>query len=426
MRARSARRAVKGSFFNTTAGAAGIVMVRIIRAAMPRGKKRPPARYTARMNGDALELQLQVACFLDALNCGAALLHRSGTLLHVNPRLGAMLRRDAAQLVDQNIRTLYPRPDEAAAIDDLLTHFDEEREAEFFLPLPDGTHLPIIASGRRLPAAWGLTDLRVVTLIDITAQKRAEAQVREQHRAIAQLSDSLLQQALALQARSRVLAEDLRSANLDAIYMLAVASEAKDADTGFHVRRIQKYSEALALEAGLEREEAEMLGISAILHDVGKLLVPDEILKKPGQLTEEERRTMELHTIVGERMLPDKPFFRSARQIARSHHENWDGGGYPDQLVGEAIPLAARIVHIVDVYDALTSERVYKDAVPASDALRHVQSAAARAFDPRLVLHFTDLQQRGRFRELREELVAEFEAGTWDGDGQAIRLSDDR
>ena len=184
---------------------------------------------------------------------------------------------------------------------------------------------------------------------------------------------------------------------MDAIYMLAVASEAKDADTGQHVRRIEKYTRALAQAAGENETDAERLGHSAILHDVGKLYVPDNILQKPGPLTNDERATMQQHTIVGEQILSTRPFFDVARRIARSHHENWDGSGYPDGLRGESIPLGARMVRIADVFDALTHRRVYKDAWPGQLALDAIEKQTARSFDPRLVSVFIGVVRDGAF-----------------------------
>ncbi len=116
--------------------------------------------------------------------------------------------------------------------------------------------------------------------------------------------------------------------------------------------------------------------------------VPDEILKKPGALTPPEMAIMREHTIWGERILGDKPYFASARQIARSHHENFDGSGYPDRLAGESIPIAARIVHLADVYDALTSPRVYKAAWAPREAMDFIREASGQMFDPEVVKAF--------------------------------------
>src|SRR5206468_3740819 len=139
--------------------------------------------------------------------------------------------------------------------------------------------------------------------------------------------------------RGRGRTAERHEANMDAIYMLAVASESKDEDTGAHVRRLERYSRTLARELGFGEREAETVGYSAILHDIGKIHVPDHILKKPGPLTDDERRVIQEHTLAGEHILSVKPFFHMARRIARHHHENWDGSGYPDRAAGADIPV---------------------------------------------------------------------------------------
>jgi len=154
----------------------------------------------------------------------------------------------------------------------------------------------------------------------------------------------------------------------------------------------------LAERLGLPRPDAEAVGYSSILHDIGKIHVPDRILAKPGPLDDDERRTMQQHTLAGERILAESAFFDRARRIARSHHENWDGSGYPDHLSGENIPLEARIVHVADVYDALTTRRVYKDPWPPAIAAEAVRGERGRMFDPALVDAFDDLFRANALR----------------------------
>src|SRR5690606_13843163 len=131
--------------------------------------------------------------------------------------------------------------------------------------------------------------------------------------------------------------------------------------------------------------------------------VPDQILKKPGQLTPNERKAIEQHTIIGERILSDRPFFARARRVARWHHENWDGSGYPDHLTAGAIPLEARIVHLADVFDALTHQRIYKDAWKQTDAAEAVRESGGRMFDPDVVRAFNRLYEGGFFTELEQD-----------------------
>jgi PAS domain S-box-containing protein len=352
-----------------------------------------------------------VARLLDALNCGALVLDRAGTIVHANSRLAQMLRRSPTELVGRRIIDLYPDEEARQHIRSNLAHFEEQREEEFYLPLPDGTKLPMISSARPLPGHGDFSDYRIVTMIDIASQKQAESRMRTQYEHIVQMSDTVLQQALELKNHNRLLEQrvrqrtaDLHAANLDAIYMLAVASEAKDGETGRHVRRIQHFARALSQRIGMTETEAESVGHSALLHDVGKIHVPDAILSKPGPLNDTERQTMREHTLAGEHILSTRPFFELARQIARSHHENFDGTGYPDGLAGEAIPIAARVTRVVDVYDALSTRRVYKPAWPRAQAIGILREGRGKAFDPQATAAFLEMLRDGEIDRILCEL----------------------
>jgi PAS domain S-box-containing protein len=342
---------------------------------------------------------------LDALNCGALLIDRSGRIDHANTRLCEMMGVPAEKIIGREVISFYPTGEGKAFITQRLAAFDQAHEGEFFLPMPDGSELPVIISSRPLGSTPPLSDHRLITAIDLGGQKKAEKLLQEEYREITRLSDTVLEQALALKRHNQTLEErvrertaDLHEANMDAIYMLAVACEAKDEDTGAHVKRIEHFTRLLALELGIAKAEAETFGYSAILHDVGKMLVPDHILKKPGPLEQDERGHMQLHAIAGERILSSKPFFEIARQIARSHHENWDGSGYPDGVVGARTPLPARIVHLADVFDALTSKRIYKPPWPAPRAIQTIVDESGKAFDPKIVSAFESLIRQDRFK----------------------------
>lgn len=174
---------------------------------------------------------------------------------------------------------------------------------------------------------------------------------------------------------------------------LLAAAATRDGETGSHVRRIGLYAAAIAEALGWETGRAADLRVAAPMHDVGKIGIPDAILRKPGALSEEEFRIMQDHTIIGARMLgnSDIPLLCMAREIALAHHEKWDGRGYPQGLVGERIPIAARIVTIVDVYDAMVHRRVYKPPIPEPEVLAIMGQGAGRDFDPALFKVFVEI-----------------------------------
>ena len=192
-------------------------------------------------------------------------------------------------------------------------------------------------------------------------------------------------EALSLQRKLTTASEQLKDSYLNAVTMLSFACEGKDEDTGFHVRRIQFYTEKLALAVGLAPADAEHMGVMSILHDIGKLSIPDAILKKPGKLDAEEWAVMKRHPEYGVKILGDAPFYAVAREIAGGHHENYDGSGYPAGLRGEDIPLSARIVKVADVFDALTSRRPYKEPWTVERALAEIAAQPGGQFDPAVV-----------------------------------------
>jgi hypothetical protein len=175
---------------------------------------------------------------------------------------------------------------------------------------------------------------------------------------------------------------------------LARGAEAKDTDTGAHIVRVQLITERLALATGADRSEATAMGWAAMLHDVGKLHIPDRILLKPGPLTADEWALMRQHPIFGEEILSVGEGFELARRIARWHHENLDGSGYPDGLTGDQIPLEARIVRVADAFDAMTHDRPYQPAREVAWALEELERCAGTQFDPELVRLFVAIVER--------------------------------
>jgi len=191
------------------------------------------------------------------------------------------------------------------------------------------------------------------------------------------------------------LQERLREAGLEAIHMLAVACEAKDKTTGNHIARVRHYAWHLARELGIDEAQAEEIAYSSIMHDVGKLHVPDAVLMKPGPLADDEWKIMREHPRDGMVILRKHPFYQLAREISENHHERWDGTGYPRGRRGGEIPVAARIVSVADVFDALTTRRPYKKPWPVDEAIAEVKGLSGRAFDPDIVTAFLNLAKRG-------------------------------
>lgn len=179
--------------------------------------------------------------------------------------------------------------------------------------------------------------------------------------------------------------EDMSSLHLRTIEALALAIDAKDHNTHDHLQRVRVYALEIAKELGLSEEEVGALKAAALLHDIGKLAVPEHIINKPGRLTPEEFEKMKIHPTVGAEILERVQFPYPVVPIVRSHHEKWDGSGYPDGLRGEQIPLAARILTPVDVLDALASDRQYRRALPLDQAMEYVASLAGKEFDPKVV-----------------------------------------
>jgi HD-GYP domain-containing protein (c-di-GMP phosphodiesterase class II) len=182
--------------------------------------------------------------------------------------------------------------------------------------------------------------------------------------------------------------EDLRRSHLETIYRMALVAEYRDQeDTGRHLRRMSRFSGILAQGIGLSFQEAEDIRYAAPLHDIGKVAIPDAILRKPAKLTTEEFEEMKKHTVYGAKMLAnaESRLLRLAAKVAVGHHEWYDGTGYPYGLKGEKISVEARVVTVADVFDALSSKRVYKGEWTVEDALAYIEERAGKQFDPKVV-----------------------------------------
>ncbi|MDB5338564.1 MAG: response regulator containing a CheY-like receiver domain and an domain [Planctomycetaceae bacterium] len=182
----------------------------------------------------------------------------------------------------------------------------------------------------------------------------------------------------------------IRLAHEETIQRLVTACMFRDDETGGHIKRTGLSSALVAQAAGWSTEMVELIQLAAPMHDVGKVGIPDSILRKPGKLTTEEFKVMQQHTVIGADMLSGSlsPVLQMAEQIAHFHHERWDGTGYPNRLAGEDIPKAARILAIIDVYDALTHDRVYRRALPEEQVLQIIEDGRGTHFDPSVTKAF--------------------------------------
>lgn len=200
--------------------------------------------------------------------------------------------------------------------------------------------------------------------------------------------------------------QELRNTRLQIVQRLGRAAEYRDNETGFHILRMSHTCALLAKAVGWDEAECEKILHASPMHDIGKIGVPDGILLKPGKLDPEEWEIMKTHVTIGAHILDgdDSDLLLMAREIALTHHERWDGAGYPCGLAGEDIPIVGRIAAIADVFDALTSERPYKKAWPVEEALGYIRDNKGRHFDPVIVDHFEKniadvFKIREKFRE---------------------------
>jgi hypothetical protein len=203
----------------------------------------------------------------------------------------------------------------------------------------------------------------------------------------------------AVTIHNTLLQDELRKSQLETIVRLSVAAEFRDDETSEHIGRISHTSALIAKAMNLDDRQIELIHYASPMHDVGKIGIPDSILRKPGRFTDDERKVMQQHPSIGPEILgdPSNELADMAREVAMTHHERWDGKGYPNGLAGEEIPISGRIVAIADVFDAIVSKRCYKDAQPMEKALEIVKEESGNAFDPAVV---------DAFFCVREEILA--------------------
>jgi PAS domain S-box-containing protein len=271
-------------------------------------------------------------------------------------------------LIGTQVLEVYEDPEEYAGLLKALLERGEIRHYEVRLKAADGRVIDASVNCQILYGPDGTPIGSEGTLRDVTERKRAE--------------------------------EERQEAQESTVMLLALAAETRDPFTENHLTRIQGYTEAIASELGLSPDETREIGLAALLHDLGKMRVPDSILTKPGPLSDEEWETMKQHPLWGEKMLPEQPQFDIARQITRHHHENWDGTGYPDGLRGEEIPLSAAIVAVADGFDAMISERPYKGARPPARAVEEIRAGKNQRYSPRVVEAFERALAKGEIKRI--------------------------
>lgn len=191
--------------------------------------------------------------------------------------------------------------------------------------------------------------------------------------------------------QERARREELRRSYMATVRALSNAVEARDAYTSKHAERVAAYALEIAKSLGIRLSDTEEMEFGFLLHDIGKVAIADAILYKPGALTEKERALMAQHPVIGAEIVRGIEFLGAAAEVVRSHHERWDGTGYPDGLAGEQIPLAARVFAVADVLDALTTERPYRPASTLRFARRMITEQAGRQFDPGVVEAFNSI-----------------------------------
>lgn len=225
------------------------------------------------------------------------------------------------------------------------------------------------------------------------------------------LASSLASQA-AVAIENAELTEELEQAHFDTIFRLGVAAEYRDKETANHIKRMSHYCASIAEGLGWSPEAVKMILWSSLMHDVGKLGIPDAILQKPARLTPEERRFMETHTIIGGNILKgsEAPVLKQSRIVAMTHHEKFDGTGYPRGLKGEEIPMEGRITILADIFDALSSKRVYKNALKEEEVLCIIGEGQASFFDPKILdIFFKRLDGIREIRNRYEDREEDFD-----------------
>ena len=312
----------------------------------------------------------------------------SNSFANIPPTLLSEWEADIAETDGEHpMRQLLDRTKRPVIIDDITTSDLMSEPQRRLLMAAD------IRAGLMAPMIW---QGNVVGALAIGSKRHGAFGPRD-----AQFAGAVATQVSAI-VRTAALVDELQeassrlmSAHMETVVMLAGAAEAHDHTTGRHLQRVQGLTEALALELGHDEEAAGEIGLAAVLHDIGKIRVPDYVLTSAESLGDNEWALMKQHTVWGSQFLGSRRGFELASQVARSHHERWDGTGYPDGLAGESIPEAAQITSVADSLDAMTSDRPYRAGRPIDDAVLEVQAWSGRQFSPRVVEVLVRIHARG-------------------------------
>jgi two-component system response regulator RpfG len=327
--------------------------------------------------------------------------YRSTVLVIDDQSTGRVILEEIVRGVDPSIQ-VQTFADPLAAIEWAKTHPVDLVLTDYKMPQLDG-----VETIRRIRGIYSCMDVPIVVVTVLEDRevryKALEAGATDfltkpvdQYECRARCRNLLTmrRQQIVIKDRARLLEQqvsdavrDIRLREVETIFRLGKAGEFRDEETGTHIIRMAKYSRLIAEELNLSDDEADLIELAAPMHDIGKIGIPDHILLKPGRLATEEISNMQRHPRIGYDILKDSPskYLRMGAVIALGHHEKFDGSGYPSQLVGEDIPLAARIVAVADVFDALTSIRPYKQAWRVNEALGYLTQQRGKHFDPRCI-----------------------------------------
>ncbi|HKP51370.1 MAG TPA: HD domain-containing phosphohydrolase [Chloroflexia bacterium] len=284
-------------------------------------------------------------------------------------------------------------------LDLMMPHLDGFQVMESLMPLiPAGSYLPILVLTADISPSAKQRALSIGAMDFVTKPfDPSEVLLRIKNLLETRFLHLQLQEHnQLLEEKVRERTQELEEAQIEILERLARAAEYRDDQTGQHTQRVGNTSAILARALGMVESQVELMRRAAPLHDVGKIAVPDEILLKPDKLTPQEFEIIKTHTTVGAALLSKgrSAFTRAAERIALTHHERWDGRGYPQGLQGEEIPIEGRIVAVVDVFDALTHERPYKHAWTLEEALEEIKRQSGQHFDPRVVEAFLSVVWR--------------------------------